>query len=359
MEISDSYDVIIVGAGPAGCMAAKFLNPDLSVLLIDKNTFPREKTCGGLLSDESLAFFRSHSITPPDKIFRTPVPADFVVMDWNTNKEYHFDPNFANMSRQAFDDWLLSLVPAHVQMEQKTKLAGITNERGAIEVLLQQQGRLIKVKTQCLIGADGAMSKTRRLAFNSVTPARAYVTVQEWIVPNKKINYFAGIYDNTQTPYFCWLIPKEEMLIVGGGFTMGESPLPKLEKFKSILKERLSIYGDTVKRERDIIISPQSMRDVYIGHGRILLAGEAAGLISSSTGEGISFAMNSGFYCAEAINTDIKQAFSHYSRLVKPLLSAMRRKIIKARLLSRPFGRRLLRFAIYRKRDILIAGGSV
>jgi len=214
------------------------------------------------------------------------------------------------------------------------------------------------VTTQYLIGADGSMSKTRRLAFDSVTPARSYVTVQEWIVPQKQINYFAGIYDKMLTPYFCWLIPKEDMLIVGGGFTKTDRIPPKLDQFKSLLKDKLSIYGETVRREGDIILSPKSMREVCIGQGQVLLAGEAAGLISSGTGEGISFALRSGFYCAEAINTDFRRAFSHYSRLVKPLLSSMRKKIIKARLLSHSFSRRLLRFAIYRQRDVLMKRGS-
>lgn len=359
MEMSPSYDVIIVGAGPAGCMAAKFLTPDLSVLLIDKSTLSREKTCGGLLSDESLAFFHSHSITPPSEIFRTPVPTDFVVMDWNSNKEYHFDPNFANISRQAFDKWLVGLVPEEVQIEAETKLTDIIKQEETVEVQLQQKGRSLRVKTQYLIGADGAMSLTRRLAFDSVPPARAYVTVQEWILPKEKIDCFVGIYDKTLTPYFCWLISKEEMLILGGGFTKKESTLKKLEKFKALLKDKLSLFGETVKREGDIILSPSSMREVCIGGGRVLLAGEAAGLISSSSGEGISFALRSGFFCAEAINTERKEAFLHYSHLLKPLLSSMRRKIIKARLLSQPFSRRLLRFAAYRKRDVLIERGSV
>lgn len=197
MEISASYDVIIVGAGPAGCMAATFLKPDFNVLLIDKSILPRDKTCGGLLSDESLAFFQKHSITPPDEIFTPPQKTEFVVMDWNSNKEYAFDPNFANMYRQAFDQWLLSLVPEHVQIEGETKLTDLLSEQGPLEVQLQQGGRKILVKTQYLIGADGSMSKTRRLGFDSVTPARAYVTLQEWILPKKNINYFAGIYDKT------------------------------------------------------------------------------------------------------------------------------------------------------------------
>ena len=357
MEISKSYDVIIVGAGPAGCMAAKFLNPDFNVLLIDKSRFPRKKTCGGLLSDESVAFFHEHSITPPNELFISPQKTDFVVMDWDANKEYAFDPHFANMLRQSFDKWVLSLVPAHVQIEPETKLVGLLGD-GPLEVKLQQRGREILVKTQILIGADGAMSKTRKLAFNSVTPTRSYVTLQEWILPKKNINYFAGIYDKTLTPYFCWLIPKEDMLIVGGGFTKKDRILPKFDQFKSLLKDKLSLYGETVRREGDIILSPKSMREVCIGNGRILLAGEAAGLISTSSGEGISFALSSGFYCAEAINTDRKKPFSHYYSLSAPLLSSMRKKIIKARLLSHSFSRRLLRFAIYRQRDVLLKRGS-
>ena len=49
----ETYDVVIVGAGPAGCMCAfeaKKSVPSLQILLIDKTSFPRTKSCGGMLN---------------------------------------------------------------------------------------------------------------------------------------------------------------------------------------------------------------------------------------------------------------------------------------------------------------------
>ncbi len=350
-EIKGNYDIIIIGAGPAGCMAAKFLRPDLSILLIDKSPLPRDKSCGGLLSDESQEFFRQNNIPPPKEIFTSPIPTNLIVMDWDSMKEATFDANFANMSRKAFDRWLLSLVPQNVQIAEMTKLLDIQAKTDALDVQLQHQQTSMTLKARYLIGADGGMSKTRRLVCSESREATYFATIQEWIVPNRKIDHFACILDRELTSYFCWFIPKDDMLIIGGGFDPKETPKEKFKSFKAKLKYSLDLYGDAVKQEGDVIRCPKSTREIVLGQGRVMLAGEAAGLISPSSGDGISFALHSGHACAEAINADFDRAFLTYDKKCRPLVSMMRTKILKSRLLYTPLGRRLLRAVVYRKRD--------
>ena len=53
-QVADGYDVIVVGAGPAGSVAACELGRGLNVLLIDKGDLPQNKPCGGLLCEEAI-----------------------------------------------------------------------------------------------------------------------------------------------------------------------------------------------------------------------------------------------------------------------------------------------------------------
>ncbi|MEM5798986.1 MAG: colicin M resistance protein CbrA, partial [Candidatus Aenigmatarchaeota archaeon] len=86
-------------------------------------------------------------------------------------------------------------------------------------------------------------------------------------------------------------------------------------------------------------LRPQSSLDCTLGKGRVLLVGEAAGLVSPASGEGISFALRSGYNCAKALNANFKNGLIEYKKLCQNLLDEIETKIKRAKILSNPIKR--------------------
>ena len=85
--------------------------------------------------------------------------------------------------------------------------------------------------------------------------------------------------------------------------------------------------------EAAMILRPDSLSEICLGSDNILLVGEAAGLISPSSAEGISYALRSGKLAAQAINQEYEnnsQAFVEYKHKIKPLIDRLHLKFEKS-----------------------------
>ena len=95
-----------------------------------------------------------------------------------------------------------------------------------------------------------------------------------------------------------------------------------------ILRAALPQLGETVKREASVALHVRSSSDVVAGGGRVLLAGEAGGFMSPTSGEGISYAMNSGAAAGIAIASSTPdEALAVYAQAVDHIGSNIRRKL--------------------------------
>lgn len=115
------YDVVIVGAGPAGCMAAYHLPKNLRVLLIDRGKLPRHKACGGMLNPVSWEFVRRLGM--PADLVASEDELEFRFIDIKSGMTRDTGLFFHNVSRDDFNAWLLSLLPSNVQIASQTRLA--------------------------------------------------------------------------------------------------------------------------------------------------------------------------------------------------------------------------------------------
>lgn len=93
------------------------------------------------------------------------------------------------------------------------------------------------------------------------------------------------------------MIPKNGHLVIGSAL-QSETTKMKYDLFKAKLAEKFGVNGEVLRKEAHLIFRPSSINDIFLGTGNLMLFGEAAGLVSPSTGEGISFALRSGHYCA-------------------------------------------------------------
>ena len=237
-----------------------------------------------------------------------------------------------NVSRISFDYWLLKLSEKDVDFSPETKFLSYEEKKNSLNLLIERNNKKKIIKTRYLIGADGAMSTVR----NSIRkkPISYYFAIQEFIKFDRSIgNNALFIYDNQITDFYSWVIPKGMNLVIGS--TLKRNDIEKqFRLFKTKLRDKLGIHGPVSKKEIAIINRVRSKNDILLGRNNVLLTGEAAGLISPSTGEGVSFAIRSGLNCATAIKENFSKALSEYKSLCQPMISEMDEKLKKAELLS-------------------------
>ncbi|MEK6973212.1 MAG: FAD-dependent monooxygenase [archaeon] len=329
--IKVGYDVIIAGVGPAGCTLAENLSSKYRVLIADYRSLPREKPCGGMLVREAKEFVDKKKM--PADIFAGPKYLDIKYMDWNNGTETLIKKGFYNIHREKFDAWLFQSIKANnVNISANTKLIDYypTKKKNYVVAIFSSDGEIKGAVCKYLIGCDGALSTVRNKLTNTKVPY--YIAMQELI--DKKLcddAYF--IFDNSITDFYCWAIPKDDKTLIGAAIPP-ESARERFELFKNKLSKRMGCTSLNGRLSSALLSRPNSIRQTFLGDKNVMLAGEAAGLISPSSGEGISFAQYSGFYCAEAINKEYENALPYYKEKCKPLIERIRAKLRKSEALK-------------------------
>ena len=242
------------------------------------------------------------------------------------------------MQRKAFDDWLISLVP-----DSATLL-----EADCLEVCGAEGGYRIRTNqgtffASCLVGADGANSIVRK-SFFSKMPSQ-YVSIQQWFDPgSRSFPAYACIFDPSTSDSCSWLILKEDGLVFGGAFPK-EDCRERFEQQKRNLERKLRLQLGTPKRtEACLLSSPRHLSDFRLAKENVFLIGEAAGLISSSSFEGISSAMLSGKYLADAFSAggSVASVRRRYRSASRALERKLYFKTKKRFVLCSPFLRKLI-----------------
>jgi len=288
-------DTVVVGCGPAGVMAALHAANRGDVVLIDSSPLPRDKSCGGMLNEYTQQFLAPFGALP-ESMFLAPRWVNFRYHDWDRGILKPTELRFANVDRAGFDDWLVSLLPPNVTVVASASLAGFTQDAGGVSVVVRRpDGTQDEIECANLIGCDGPRSTVRRaLGVGSVS---TYVTLQDFCVIDGVLDpYFDCIYirDIGDSFAYAYVVPKGDVAIVGSVFyPKTKRPHEKHEQVLRLLRDSLPL-GPSVKREAWVALSVRHHGDVVRGRGRVLLAGEAGGFMSPTSGEGISYALNTG-----------------------------------------------------------------
>ncbi len=193
---------------------------------------------------------------------------------------------------------------------------------------MESNGEIKTIITKYLIGCDGAMSAVRKKIFNKQIPM--YVAIQETI-PGFKIKEAHFIFDEEVTDFYSWLIPKDNAVEVGSAVNPFRAK-EKFDLFKKKVAEKTGIKGNGVL-ESSIVLRPSSPDDFFLGKDNIFLCGEAGGLITPSAAEGISNALRSGKFCAEAFNENPKSPFPLYVRKASVIIKRLSEKLEKSKLI--------------------------
>lgn len=341
------YDIIIIGAGPAGSTLARLLDNKYNILLLDRRELisPKigsfEKCCGGLIAPDAQHMLAKLGLGMPREVLVGPQLFTVRTIDIQNNTERYYQRHYINIDREKFDGWLVSLIPSRVVICCGTLFKSHEIIDGVINIKFQTEGKEYSEQTKFLVGADGANSLLRRqLTGNKFE--KTYISVQEWFKVNQNQPYYSAIFDNNISDFYSWTIPKEDYLIVGAAIKPKENVSQKFD----LLKERLINYGfelnKSVKKNGAFILRPQSTKQIFIGKDNISLVGEAAGWISPTSAEGLSYAFRSAIALAKSFNSNPGNLIEEYYKNTKGLRINITQKNLKAPFMYNPFIRKIV-----------------
>lgn len=304
-----SFTCVVVGSGPAGVACARELAlAGNDVLLAEASSLPRRKSCGGMLNEYAQRFLAQVGGVPRS-LMLDPAYVHFRYYDWDRRILKPTALRFVNVDRAAFDEWTLSLLPPGVTVWDRATLTGWKQDKDGVTARIVRAGQEKLVHCAFLVGADGARSAVRRggTAWSQVA---CYKTVQEFvrITPGTVEPYFDCIYSRHIAPEYGYgyIMPKGDVAVVGSVFFPGTKGMPAMHERALETFARRYPLGESVRREAGTATQVRTLADVIDGQGRVFLAGEAAGLMSPSSGEGISFAFNSGQRAGRALAAGLR-----------------------------------------------------
>jgi geranylgeranyl reductase family protein len=281
---AERFDVVVVGAGPAGAAAAiAACRAGAHVVLLDRADFPRDKPCGDGIAAEAvdvLAGLGVPGVTdgyPPIERLRLVAPGGAAVAR-RLPRPAHTIP------RRIFDERLVrAAVAAGAQLRRHT-VRSIENGAGGPVV----DGRF---RAGVLIGADGAGSVVRRGLGHPVNPPGHLAVAIRGYAPTANTDEQIIVTTERRWPAYAWEFPLGDGTAnVGYGEVLRGVPLTR-----AYLLGRLSdlVAGGEPTGLRGHHL-PLSTRRPAPARGRTLLAGDALSLINPFTGEGIFYAVLSG-----------------------------------------------------------------
>jgi geranylgeranyl reductase family protein len=288
------YDLIVLGAGPAGASAARTAAQlGLSTLLLEKEKLPRNKLCGGGVTPKVLKLL---DLSLPDELIEftaqsTRIHVGDSCFNFETDR-----PIVYMTSRTKFDSFLAD----------KAVEAGVELRDGTPAYRIEEFDSHIQVKTsngsfqgKMLIGADGMGGPTASCGrfYDRWKPHQvAYAIESEVPVGEGGVVDFVGpesyfdIYFGVSPAGYGWIFPKDDHLTVGVGCRL--SRLRDAHAlFNGFVNQIPQLAGREIPRPQAHLIPLGGVANVPSVADRILLAGDSAGFAEPLLGEGIYFAI--------------------------------------------------------------------
>jgi geranylgeranyl reductase len=311
VDASETVDVVVVGGGPAGATAANDLAlKGRSVVLLDREN--RIKPCGGAIPPRAMRDFDipesrlvctvkgARIVSPTARMIDMPILSGYVGM----------------VDRKDFDPWLRSRAAgngADVRIGHVQRIDRDPDGTAVVIYHAQGSGRdaaPVRQRTRAVIGADGARSIIARQEVPG-GEGRPYVVAYHEIMRAPRPGEVPGYdpercdvyYDGTISPdFYGWIFPHGDTISVGMGT---EQKGVDLRACTAELRKRAGLDGLETLRYEGAPIPLKPMKKWDNGKD-VVLAGDAAGVVAPSSGEGIYYALCGGRLAGEAVDAMLR-----------------------------------------------------
>lgn len=304
MTVSETCDVLIVGGGPAGSSCARGLRDSgLDVLIMDKATFPRDKVCAGWITppvikllDLDLADYAQERALQPITRFRT------VIIGGNAIETEYGKTVSYGIRRCEFDDYLLKRCGARTQLGVPFR----TMEQN-------ENGWLINgsLQAKLVVGAGGHFCPVARWLNRDNPSEKSVVLAQETefeLTPEQQS--LCRVKPDRPELYFCrdlkgygWCFFKDGYLNVGMG-REGEKQLSAVrEEFTDYLDQEGRVPKEILGKFKGHAYRLYGLQKRTIIDEKLLLVGDAIGMASPQSGEGIRPSIETGLIAADVIRS--------------------------------------------------------
>lgn len=324
------YDAVIIGAGPAGIAAAKTFNKnEISFCIIDKNRFPRQKLCGGGLTNKSINMLKRLDLKI-ENISKTPCKNVMIEVK-NVKKELELNNSIVMIDRIDFDNNILNQIDGDIFLGENI-----------IEI---KDNILITDKNSYefkhIIFADGVNGYSRKLIEN-----RKFgfcVEYESEKLTDKVILNFSAINDG-----YGWIFPKEKHTTIGLG-NFDENKCDYINLICEFAKKYNFEIDKTKIRGYHIPLYSKEIYEKSVIDNKFILIGDAASLVDPISGEGIYYALTSGMYAAQSIiqtlndNSDLK---SIYFEKTQNLSNSLDKRLKASKLLYSRMGNSLIKIGL-------------